>query len=368
MVSVKTAAALLLGAVATLALKATFGLVSTPHGCVLFQTSLVFLAMALLLPVHYFAAWALHWKPAKRVNRAELLRLWRPAAVDVLATALAMGGLVHLSPSTHKLLQYSVMPIVAVIRWALTKNSAATRGLVLYLVAIVVVVVSALYRDPATADEAPLGLLLLGASCVVQSVLFLVDADTTGRLPPLVGIGIQGLWGCFFLTAIVFPAAYIIPTGSGPLENVVGVAQVVAGDPQLLASVLTTVVATTGFHVCAVQVLRDESTDYDYGYVLAIGLAPVVWAVGIIIDYVTAVPLDEEWVSWSSGLQLLGMALLVYATTVVHADAPELPVGVGHRVFTFSAPDATEPALVQRLVAYGSFKASDHKTRGAFVI
>ncbi|EQC41412.1 hypothetical protein SDRG_01381 [Saprolegnia diclina VS20] len=364
----RSAAALVAGTAATLSLKVAFGLSS--HNGVdvqpLFQTGLVFLAMALLVPVHYISTCN---GERTTIEKGAFWRLCRPAVIDVLATALAMAGLLYLAPSTHKLLQYSVMPLVALLKWLLKRDDApslATRGLGLYLVALTCIVVGTVCSAPAASSSIARGLLFLGASCIVQSVLFLVDADASEPLPPLLGIGVQGLWGCLFMALLVFPAAYCMPMSSGLYENVLATAHGVATNSDLLAAALVTVLSTTTFHVVAVRVLGD--LDEVYGYVLAVSLAPSVWAVGIVLQYSTSLPVDEPWAGVASVVQLSGMALLLYATTLVHNEAPELPVGVGHRVFAYSSGSATEPHLAQRLVAYGSFKAADHKTRGSFVI
>ncbi|KDO34860.1 hypothetical protein SPRG_00920 [Saprolegnia parasitica CBS 223.65] len=365
----RSGAALVAGTAATLSLKVAFGLPSHDGVYVqpLFQTGLVFSAMALLVPVHYIVTCN---GDRATIEKGAFWRLCRPAVIDVLATALAMAGLLYLAPSTHKLLQYSVMPIVALLKWLLKRDDApalATRGLGLYLVALMCIVVGTICSAPIESSAIVRGLLFLGASCIVQSVLFLVDADASEPLPALLAIGVQGLWGCLFLTLLVFPAAYCMPTSSGLHENVFNTAQVVATNSDLLASALVTLFSTTTFHVVAVRVLEDD-VDEVHGYLLAMSLAPSVWIVGILLQYSTSLPVDEPWTGVASMVQLCGMALLLYATTLIHNDAPELPVGVGHRVFAYSSSSATEPHLAQRLIAYGSFKAADHKTRGSFVI
>ncbi|OQS00310.1 Drug/Metabolite Transporter (DMT) Superfamily [Thraustotheca clavata] len=359
----KSGVALLLGTASALSLKITYGL---ENGFIpLLQTGLVFLAMALLLPVYYLTnVWHSN-QVVVTLDRKKLVQLCRPAAIDVLATALGMGGLMYLAPSIHKLLQYGVMPIVAIIRSLAMKDvfmPVSWSSVILYTIAIGIIALSVIYRDNATSAMATEGLLLLAGSCLVQSVLFIVDADPVGTLPPLVGIGVQGLWGCIILILFVYPIAYFTS-----FENIFDSVASIYSSWGLILSTLTTVLTTTAFHISAINVLYD--LDDVYSFILATGLAPSVWIVGLILEYTTALPLGAAWAGWSSVCQLFGMGLLLYATTLVHDEAPELPCGDSHRVFAYSASGVVpEPCLSNRVVDYGAFKAADYKSRRSFVI
>lgn len=145
-----------------------------------------------------------------------------PSIFDVGATAFCMLGLRYLDVSIYQLLRGSGIIFVALMKQHVLKHVLMTFqwwGICWNVVSVLLVGMTAVLssgvdetKDP---GEALLGVLLVLTGAFVQALQFVFEERVMtmdeASVPPLLLIGMEGLWGTVICLFLLYPLAYFIP-------------------------------------------------------------------------------------------------------------------------------------------------------------
>ncbi|GMI03612.1 hypothetical protein TrVE_jg726 [Triparma verrucosa] len=287
-------------------------------------TFLMFIAMLVALPLHFI----IHkvTKPDEafpKVSVKMLFILILPAITDLLGTTCAMVGLLYVKVSVYQLVRASTIIFVAIYRVFLLKQrffGYNWLGVMLNFLAIVVVGGSALV-DPTAGSDVPKGIAVLLLGCAIMaSQLVLEEKVMAGdNTPPLIVVGMEGLWGTLIMLCIMFPIAKRMPgNDNGCYEDFDDALVMIGNNDKLMLFTVLYVLSITGYNVCAIFItFLLESV---WRSILENFRPIAIWGTDLILYYViTRGAFGEEWTVWS-WLELGGMALLIYGTAVYNGS------------------------------------------------
>jgi len=198
-----------------------------------------------------------------------------PAIFDLAATALCMMGLRYLDVSIYQLLRGSGIVFVALMKQYVLKDHLYTYqwvGVVYNVVSVFLVGGTAVLNeldgsvggidgDVSTKDPglAFLGVLLVMCGAFVQALQFVFEEKVMtmdeAAVPPLLLIGMEGLWGTFLCLVVVYPMAYFIPGGDhGSYEDPWNTWHMFVNTPIIQTSFVLYFGAIFGYNLFAVLV------------------------------------------------------------------------------------------------------------------
>ncbi|GMH57685.1 hypothetical protein TL16_g02446 [Triparma laevis f. inornata] len=287
-------------------------------------TFLMFIAMLVALPLHFIIHMVT--KPGEefpKVSTKMLFVLILPAVTDLLGTTCAMVGLLYVKVSVYQLVRASTIIFVAIYRVFLLKQKFYGYnwlGVMLNFLAIVVVGGSALV-DPTAGSDVPKGIAVLLLGCAIMaSQLVLEEKVMSGdNTPPLIVVGMEGLWGTLIMLCIMFPLAKRMPRNdNGCYEDFDDALVMIRNSDKLMLFTVLYVLCITGYNVCAIFItFLLESV---WRSILENFRPIAIWGTDLILFYfVTFGAFGEEWTKWS-WLELGGMALLIYGTAVYNGS------------------------------------------------
>jgi drug/metabolite transporter (DMT)-like permease len=145
-----------------------------------------------------------------------------PSIFDLGATVLCMMGLQYIDVSIYQLLRGSGIIFVALMKQHVLGDPLYRFqwvGVVWNVMSVFLVGGTAiLNEDPeeenTQSGSALLGVLLVMAGAVVQAMQFVFEEKVMTMdipSPPLLLIGMEGLWGTFLCLFVVYPLAYYLP-------------------------------------------------------------------------------------------------------------------------------------------------------------
>ncbi|KDO22689.1 hypothetical protein SPRG_11004 [Saprolegnia parasitica CBS 223.65] len=321
--------ALLLGTSTTLSSKFMYGIQSIgleetpkPFEKPLMQTFFMFVAMALALPVYFVYQLCLPKDQRQQLRLDAALKLCIPAAADLVSTALNCVGLLYVNVSFYQLARCTVIIYVATLKVLFLRfvmTGYMRLGIAINAVAIVVISASALAGTENLGDTI-LGVSVMLLACLSTALQYVSEeyymkkgAKTAGvsevSNPPMVVIGMEGLWGTLLMLVLVLPLAYVCALY---------------------------IVSITGFNIASIYVTYFLDSVWRS---ILVNFRPVaVWLASLFTYYVaTTHELGEPWTPWS-WLQLGGMLLLFYGTAVYNAN-------VRLRCYDYSPPTMAEKRL-----------------------
>ncbi|KDO16117.1 hypothetical protein SPRG_18346 [Saprolegnia parasitica CBS 223.65] len=320
--------ALIMGTGSTLSSKIMYGVESMGRdGTVrhfqkpLMQTFMMFVAMMIAIPFHVL--YARLTKQNETLTRHSVLMLAYPAMADLGATALMSIGLMYVPVSTFQLVRCTIIVFVAVLK-VLFLNFKPTGymrcGIGLNAIAILMVSASC-FAEEKESGSALLGVGILLVGCLITSSQYVLEETVMRRqdMPPMMVIGLEGVWGTLLMVCVVFPIAYLLPgRDNGHAEDVL--------DSLAMMANSATVRYLCAFYICCITVFNVSSIfvtyllDSVWRSILA-NFRPVsVWSMDLALFYVfTSGVLGEPWSSWS-WLQFAGMLLLFFGTAVYNGN------------------------------------------------
>jgi len=174
-----------------------------------------------------------------------------PAVFDLVATCLCMYGLLFVSVSVYQMLRGSAIVFVAIFKQTVLKDVLKRFqwvGISLNVVSIVLVGLTAMLIEKSNAaataaagaaagDEpteagsgsAIIGVMLILCGALVQSLQYVFEEKvmvsseedpSATPTPPLLLIGMEGLWGFLLCITVLYPLAYYLPgSDHGCFEN-----------------------------------------------------------------------------------------------------------------------------------------------------
>lgn len=279
-----------------------------------------------------------------------------PSIFDLAATALCMMGLRYLDVSIYQLLRGSGIIFVALMKQHVLGDrlyhfqwvGVGWNVVSVFLVGATAVLNSAsappLSHDDAAAaavaagisssssasaaqyggGEALLGVLLVMAGAFVQALQFVFEEKVMNMedaaAPPLLLIGMEGLWGTVLCLVVVYPLAYYLPGDDhGSYEDPINTYHMVMASPTIQWAFLVYFFAIFAYNLFAVLVTYSLNSIW---HAILDNFRPItVWGTDMFIYYALVSLKGEFGEPWTkySWVQLLGMCVLLYGTAVYNA-------------------------------------------------
>mmetsp|Transcript_45934 Transcript_45934/g.143750 ORF Transcript_45934/g.143750 Transcript_45934/m.143750 type:complete len:276 (-) Transcript_45934:775-1602(-) len=168
--------------------------------------------------------------PAKResVPRSLLIALIIPCVCDLICTVLLLEAQLYITASMWQMLRGTVIIITAVLKRLVLQKELHTHmwaGVWVIAAAMALTAMTTLL-DPASQGDSGkdprIGISLVLLGCLAQGVQYVFEEKvmSADNAPPLVVIGMEGLWGTVLTILVVYPVAYALPgEDHGSMEN-----------------------------------------------------------------------------------------------------------------------------------------------------
>jgi drug/metabolite transporter (DMT)-like permease len=252
-----------------------------------------------------------------------------PSVFDLAATALCMMGLRYLDVSVYQLLRGSGIIFVALMKQHVLGDHLYKFqwvGVFWNVVSVFLVggtaILNADENPNVEPGEALLGVTLVMCGAFVQALQFVFEekvmAMDEGAAPPLLLIGMEGLWGTFLCLTVVYPLAYYMPgSDHGSFEDPFNTYDMFVNSPTIQLSFFIYFFAIFAYNLFAVLVTFLLNSVW---HAILDNFRPItVWGTDMFIFYVIAAQgFGEPWTKWS-WVQLFGMFVLLYGTAVYNA-------------------------------------------------
>mmetsp|Transcript_5971 Transcript_5971/g.20335 ORF Transcript_5971/g.20335 Transcript_5971/m.20335 type:complete len:432 (+) Transcript_5971:59-1354(+) len=312
----------------------------------LFQSWVMFVAMTCALPIHFAYQWyqARVFTEERRALRQGMVAvselkhaempLWTyfilaiPSCFDLTATVLCMFGLLYISASVYQLLRGACIVFVAIMKHYLLKDRLKAYnwlGVLFLTVAITLVgLTSVLGAPPEEGNEKnPLvGVLLILCGAFVQSLQYAFEEKMmTGEVsaPPLLVIGMEGLWGTVICTFVLYPLAFVLPGNDhGRLEDPANTWAMIKNSPTVQVILVWYFIFIFLYNTFGVLVTYLLNSVW---HAILDNFRPcTVWATDLFIYYYVAMgAFGEPWTQWSF-LELGGLAVLLLGTATYNGN------------------------------------------------
>jgi hypothetical protein len=262
-----------------------------------------------------------------------------PAIFDLGATALCMMGLRYLDVSIYQLLRGSGIIFVALVKQHVLGDHLYTFqwwGVAWNVVSVFLVGATAILNSEdegveasGTAaryggGEALLGILLVMTGAFVQAMQFIFEEKVMtmdeAAAPPLLLIGMEGLWGTILCLTIMYPLAYYLPGDDhGSYEDPFNTWHMVTHSSTIQWAFLVYFFAIFAYNMFAILVTYSLNSIW---HAILDNFRPItVWCTDMFIFYAIVElqgKFGEPWTKYS-WVQLLGMMVLLYGTAVYNA-------------------------------------------------
>jgi drug/metabolite transporter (DMT)-like permease len=253
-----------------------------------------------------------------------------PSIFDLGATALCMMGLRFLDVSVYQLLRGSGIIFVALMKQHVLGDNLYKfqwLGVFWNVTSVILVGGTAILNsteNPTLAPgEALLGVTLVMCGAFVQALQFVFEEKVMSMddasAPPLLLIGMEGLWGTFLCLTVVYPLAYYLPGDDhGSYEDPFNTYAMFMNSPNIQWAFFIYFFAIFSYNLFAVLVTFLLNSVW---HAILDNFRPItVWGTDMFIFYVVTSTGDfgEPWTKWS-WVQLFGMFVLLYGTAVYNA-------------------------------------------------
>ena len=256
-----------------------------------------------------------------------------PSIFDLAATALCMMGLRHIDVSIYQLLRGSGIIFVALMKQHVFGDHLYTfqwLGVMWNVVSVFLVGATAILNEQQDADsdaqnqgQALLGVTLVMAGAFVQALQFVFEEKVMtmddANVPPLLLIGMEGLWGTVLCLVVVYPLVYYLPGDDhGSYEDPFNTYAMIINTNTIQWAFLIYFFAIFSYNLFAVLVTFMLNSVW---HAILDNFRPItVWCSDMFIFYVVTSTGDfgEPWTKYS-WIQAAGMFVLLYGTAVYNA-------------------------------------------------
>lgn len=262
-----------------------------------------------------------------------------PSIFDLGATALCMMGLRYLDVSIYQLLRGSGIIFVALMKQHVLKDhlySFQWVGVIFNVVSVVFVGTAAILNSESETSstsattalyggsEALLGIALVMCGAFIQALQFVFEEKVMSMdessAPPLLLIGMEGLWGTVLCLFVVYPLAYFLPGNDhGRYEDPINTYHMIMNSPTIQWAFLAYFLVIFAYNLFAVLVTFTLNSIW---HAILDNFRPItVWGTDMFIYYaIVSLKGDfgEPWTKYS-WVQLLGMIVLLYGTAIYNA-------------------------------------------------
>ena len=252
-----------------------------------------------------------------------------PSVFDLGATALCMMGLQFLDVSIYQMLRGSGIIFVALMKQHVLGDhlyrfqwiGVFWNVVSVVLVGLTAMLASANSEKDVEAGDAVWGVLLVMAGAFVQALQFVFEEKVMTMdipAPPLLLIGMEGVWGTVLCLVAVYPLAYYMPGNDhGSYEDPFNTYEMIMNSSTIKWAFVIYFFTIFAYNLFAVLVTFMLSSVW---HAILDNFRPItVWATDMFIFYViTAGTFGEPWTQWSY-IQLVGMFVLLYGTSIYNA-------------------------------------------------
>ena len=263
-----------------------------------------------------------------------------PSIFDLAATALCMMGLRYLDVSIYQLLRGSGIIFVALMKQHVLKDhlySFQWVGVIFNVISVIFVGTAAILNSEsddsdstsATTElyggsEALLGIALVMCGAFIQALQFVFEEKVMSMdessAPPLLLIGMEGLWGTVLCLFVVYPLAYFLPGNDhGRYEDPFNTYHMIMNSSTIQWAFLAYFLVIFAYNLFAVLVTFALNSIW---HAILDNFRPItVWGTDMFIYYaIVSLKGDfgEPWTKYS-WVQLLGMIVLLYGTAIYNA-------------------------------------------------
>jgi drug/metabolite transporter (DMT)-like permease len=263
-----------------------------------------------------------------------------PSIFDLGATALCMMGLRYLDVSIYQLLRGSGIIFVALMKQHVLKDhlySFQWVGVIFNVVSVIFVGTAAILNSESDSSgdastttemyggsEALLGIALVMSGAFIQALQFVFEEKVMSMdessAPPLLLIGMEGLWGTVLCLFVVYPLAYFLPGNDhGRYEDPFNTYHMIMSSSTIQWAFLAYFLVIFAYNLFAVLVTFTLNSIW---HAILDNFRPIsVWGTDMFIYYaIVSLKGDfgEPWTKYS-WVQLLGMIVLLYGTAIYNA-------------------------------------------------
>lgn len=254
-----------------------------------------------------------------------------PSIFDLGATALCMMGLRYLDVSIYQLLRGSGIIFVALMKQHVLGDRLYIFqwvGVFWNVVAVFLVGATAILNSHSEETsglkpgDALLGVSLVMLGSFVQALQFVFEEKVMtlddAAVPPLLLIGMEGFWGTVLCLVVVYPLVYYLPgEDHGSYEDPFNTYHMFIDSPIIQYAFIIYFFAIFGYNLFAVLVTFALNSIW---HAILDNFRPItVWLTDLAIYYVfTDGEYGETWTVYSY-LQLVGMMVLLYGTSIYNA-------------------------------------------------
>ena len=243
-----------------------------------------------------------------------------------MATFVANLGLLYVTVSVFQLMKCTVIVFVAMLKvfgWNDRFHGYMWIGIGFNMLAALMVGATSLVDADTQANNAEhqhpvFGVLMVVLSCAIQAVQYVFEEklmDDGDSAPPLVVVGMEGVWGFLLTTFVVYPVAYFVPGSDlGSNERFDDAYEMLRNSGLAQVIVMIYLLVILGYNVFAVSVTYLLNSIW---HAILDNFRPItVWAADLMLFYfLTQGQFGERWTIWS-WLQLAGMTTLLLGTAV----------------------------------------------------
>jgi len=252
-----------------------------------------------------------------------------PSIFDIGATALCMMGLQHLDVSIYQLLRGSGIIFVALMKQHVLGDHLYKFqwiGVFWNVISVILVGGTAILNSNED-EEVDAGLALLGVTLVmlgafVQALQFVFEEKVMtleeAAAPPLLLIGMEGLWGTVICLILVYPLAYFLPGDDhGSYEDPFNTYEMFMNTETIQWAFVIYFFAIFCYNFFAVMVTFALSSIW---HAILDNFRPItVWLTDLAIYYLISMgAFGAPWTKFSI-IQLFGMFVLLYGTAIYNA-------------------------------------------------
>lgn len=305
----------------------------------LFQTLGMFVGMLAALVMHgAVLAFKIPFPGYNHVEKTEPIPSWMyyllviPSLFDLAATALCMFGLMHVNVSIYQMLRGGAIIFVALLKQFFlgdTLKKFMWVGVLWNVISIALVGATAMMSVSPGSDaeggsdgsnEALLGVMLILLGAFVQSLQYAFEEKVMSMdiaAPPLLLIGMEGLWGTLVCLLVLYPLAYNIPgSDHGCIENPFNTYEKLKNSTSIQYMFVLYFFSIFFYNMLACLVTYTLNSVW---HAILDNFRPVtVWGTDLVIYYMITTKFGESWTKWSN-VELLGMFVLFYGTAIYNA-------------------------------------------------
>lgn len=257
-----------------------------------------------------------------------------PALFDLVATALCMMGLRYIPVSIYQLLRGSGIIFVAVMKQTFLHDklhSFQWIGIGWNVISVLMVGSTAILsqggdEESEAADSngsAATGVVLVLLGAFVQALQYVFEEKVMNMdipAPPLLLIGMEGLWGTIFCVGVVYPLVYYLPGDDhGSYEDPFNTWYMICNNTTIQIAFCIYFLSIFFYNFFAVLVTFLLNSVW---HAILDNFRPItVWVTDLVIFYYFTPELGEQWTLFS-WVQVGGMVVLLYGTAIYNAPHP----------------------------------------------